>query len=70
MALNKFIVLMGEEKAKALYADVLREAGLAEIVHPGDLLIFAEVLLRRRGVFAAMGRSLKIQAIFLGAPDH
>ena len=67
IVMNKFTALMGEEKATALYADVLRESALSAIVHPGDLLAVAEVLLRRRGVLAAVGRSLKIQAIFLGA---
>lgn len=65
--MNKFITLMGEEKGKALFDEILRESRLKELVHPGDLLVFADALLRRRGVFAAIGRSLKIQAIFLGA---
>lgn len=67
--IKKLAGLMGEEAAVAVVKEVVAECGLSQIETPGDLLCIANVLTRRRGVLSAIGRSLKIQAIFLGAPD-
>lgn len=66
---RKLAGLMGEESALVLVQEVVSECGLIVIETAADLLRFANVLMRRRGVLAAVGRSLKIQAIFLGASD-
>ena len=68
--LRKLAGLMGEESALVLVQEVVSECGLTVIATAADLQRFANSLMRRRGVLAAVGRSLKIQAILLGASDE
>lgn len=69
LTLQKLTTLLGAAEALALFQRVLIECGLRSVESPNDLQRFANSLLKQKGVIAAVGRALKIQAILLGATE-
>jgi hypothetical protein len=67
IALQKLSTVLGDEQARTVLSAVMAEVGLAGIASPDEMLRFANALLKRRGVLAAIARSLKIHAILQGA---
>lgn len=65
--LRKLVNLMGEERGRRVYAETLAALELTDISSPNDSARFGEHLIRRGGVFASIGRAIKIQAILHGA---
>lgn len=61
---------MRHDEADAMLGTLMYEAGLSAIESADDQLRVAEVLIRRRGALAALGRALKIDAYFAGANDQ
>ena len=59
--------VLGADKGRRVYADVLSEAKLAEVYTPDDLYVFSECLSRRGGFEAAVGAMLGVAAVLRGA---
>lgn len=59
--------LMAPESVGSFLSGVMSEAGITTLESAEDQLAVAEVLVRRRGVFGILGRSLKIDALLSGA---
>jgi hypothetical protein len=68
-ALIKLVNLMGRERAAPLIAETMRRAGLTSITTPDDRLRFASALMANGGLYEAIGRAIKIQAILQGASE-
>jgi hypothetical protein len=68
-AISKLYSVLGEEKAGALVAQLLRELGLSSIATADDRLRLGNALITRGGVLEAIGRAIKIQAILHGAAE-
>lgn len=66
-ALEKLTRVLGADKGRRVYADVLSEAKLAEVNTPDDLYVFSECLSRRGGFEAAVGAMLGVAAVLRGA---
>jgi hypothetical protein len=66
-ALAKIINVMGSEKAQVAIADAMRRANLTALQTPDERLRFAVALMESGGIFEAIGRAIKIQAILHGA---
>lgn len=66
-ALAKILDVMGSERAQAAIVDAMRRAQLTALQTPDDRLKFAIALMKSGGIFEAIGRSIKIQAILHGA---
>jgi hypothetical protein len=67
LALEKLTRVFGGRKAPGLYAEVLAEAGLAEIHTPDELCAFSERLSHRGGFEGAVGGMLGVAAVLRGA---
>lgn len=68
-ALKKIVHVMGEDRARDVIDETLRRIGLPALVTPDDRYRFAVELMKKGGVLEAVGRSIKIQAILLGAHE-
>jgi hypothetical protein len=68
-ALQKLFNMMGRDRAGPIIAETMRRAGLRSLDSPDDRYRFACELMQRGGVFEAMGRAIKIQAILHGAKE-
>lgn len=66
-ALAKLINMLGREKAEQLAAEIAAELGIRGTMSPTDRLRFGDALVKRGGVFEAIGRSIKVQALLQGA---
>lgn len=66
-ATRKLVSVLGQARADVLRADVLQRIGSDDLRDPDVLLLFGQELMKRGGILAAIGRSIKIQAILLGA---
>ena len=66
-ALAKIINVMGSDRAQIAIADAMKRAQLTALLTPNDRLRFAVALMQTGGIFEAIGRSIKIQAILHGA---
>lgn len=64
---SRLEALMPKDAVDAFLRELLVEAGLGALRSADDQLAIAEVLCRRRGALAMLGRSLKIDALFAGA---
>jgi hypothetical protein len=64
-ALQKLAKVFGEERARALLAEVLRELGLERIANVDDLEGFANALSRRSGFEATTGAMLAVRVTML-----
>ena len=69
-AVSKVINVMGHERGMAVVDEVMRHANLRELRTPDDRYAFGCVLMKRGGVFEAIGRAIKIQAILYGASER
>lgn len=68
-AFVKLANMLGPAKANALVRELMREIGRSSLETSEDRLLFGEALVRRGGLLAAIGRAIKVQAIFMGAHD-
>jgi hypothetical protein len=69
-AISKVISIMGRERGMQVVEDAMQHARLETLRTPDDRYAFASALMTRGGVFEAIGRSIKIQAILHGAKDR
>jgi hypothetical protein len=67
LALEKLGALLGAERARVVFQEVLTEARLEEIGRAQDLLTFGDTLKSRGGVEGAVGSILGFQALLRGA---
>lgn len=67
MPLTKLVNLLGATRGEATYLEVLDTLQLEGLRGPDDNARFGEALISRGGVLAAIGRSIKLQAILHGA---
>lgn len=67
LAVERVSRAVGPVAGPATVEAALADLGLREIGSPGDLLVFAEHLIRKGGVFEAVGRGLKVSALLRGA---
>jgi len=68
-AVQKLVNVLGAERANVVVADTMRKAGLKSLESAQDRYRFACELMTRGGLFEAIGRAMKIQAILHGARD-
>lgn len=61
--------VLGKRQAATLVAQTMAEAGLADLRTANDQLRFADALIPRGGLYEAVGRALKIQAILNGGSE-
>lgn len=66
-ALQKLTNLMGAERGRRFFDQMLDELGMTALATPQDSLRFGEALMEHGGVLASIGRSVKIHAILHGA---
>lgn len=67
--LQKIANVLGPAKARALTLELLAEIRRSTLETADDRLAFGEALVKRGGLLAALGRSIRIQAFLLGAKD-
>jgi len=68
--MEKLINMLGNTRAEELYDDTLARAGLSAVDTPEDKLRFGNALVGLGGVMEAIGRSIKVQALLLGARER
>jgi hypothetical protein len=66
-ALQKLTNLMGPDRGRRFFDQMLGQLGMNALDTPQDSLRFGEALIEQGGVLASIGRSVKIQAILHGA---
>ncbi|MFV8749859.1 hypothetical protein ACNOYE_04860 [Nannocystaceae bacterium ST9] len=66
-ALQKLTNLMGADRGRRFFDQMLDQLGIDELATPQDSLRFGEALIEQGGVLASIGRSVKIHAILRGA---
>jgi hypothetical protein len=66
----KLINMFGAAKTEQLARELMHETGVASLDHPDHLLRFGDALVRRGGVLAAIGRSVRVQAFLAGASGN
>jgi len=64
---TKLVNMFGPAKAEQLARELMIETGLTSLDHPEHQLLFGNALIRRGGVLAAIGRSVRVQAFLAGA---
>ena len=67
LALEKLGALLGPERARVVFGEVMAEARLTQSARAQNLLTFAEALQQRGGVEGAVGSILGFQALLRGA---
>lgn len=65
--LIKLTNLMGEERGRRFFDQMLRQLDMPELATAQDDLRFGEALIEHGGVLASIGRSVKIHALLHGA---
>ena len=68
-ALQKLVNVLGVDRANSLIAETMKNAGLTSLDSAQDRFRFACELMTRGGLYEAIGRAMKIQAILHGARD-
>lgn len=63
----KLVGMFGGAGAERVASELLREARIENALGPNDQLAFGEAMIRRGGLLAAMGRSVRVQAYLVGA---
>jgi hypothetical protein len=63
----KLVRALGEERATQLIAEVLAERSIPDLTSPNHRYTFAAALIERGGVFEAIGRAIRVQALLQGA---
>ena len=66
-ALAKLLNVMGPDRSRATIETVMRRASLTSLQTPDDRFRFGCALMESGGLFVAIGRAIKIQAILHGA---
>jgi hypothetical protein len=69
-AFTKLANVMGAVEAESLFRETLKRIGRKELSSPDDKYAFGCALITRGGIFEAIGRAIKIQAILHGAADN
>lgn len=64
---NKLVNMFGQVKAEQLARELMMEVGVTSLDLPDHQLLFGDALIRRGGVLAAIGRSVRVQAFLAGA---
>ena len=67
VALEKLRRVLGQEPGDRLFAEVLTEMQLDRLQTPQQLYAFGEIIARRPGFEAAVGRLIAIAAVVRGA---
>ena len=70
IALSRLVKLMGDRRGSELFRTIIQEQHLEELRTADDLMIFAVALMARGGVYQAVGRAVKIQALLDGAVEQ
>jgi hypothetical protein len=68
-AISKVLSVMGRERGMQVVEDAMHRAQLRSLRTPDDRYAFASALMTRGGVYEAIGRAIKIQAILHGAKE-
>jgi hypothetical protein len=66
-ALAKILNVMGPDRGRAAIEETMRRAALSSLQTPDDRFRFGCALMQSGGIFVAIGRAIKIQAILHGA---
>jgi hypothetical protein len=66
-ALAKILNVMGNDRGRAAIEVAMRRASLTALQTPDDRFRFGCALMQSGGIFIAIGRAIKIQAILHGA---
>ncbi|MGE0322952.1 MAG: hypothetical protein AB7K71_01885 [Polyangiaceae bacterium] len=67
---QKLAQVLGKKTALDVVAKTMSDAGLQKLDNADDQLRFANALIPRGGLYEAVGRALKIQAILNGGNDE
>lgn len=67
--LEKLTYVLGPDEAPKFITATCRSLGLPGLDNPQDRMLFACALIERGGLFEAIGRAIKIQAILHGAQE-
>lgn len=67
LAMQKLARVLGEENARRVHDETMRDAGIAAIATADDLHTFAQALISRGGMEAAVGGLLSVAAVVRGA---
>ncbi len=67
--LQKLTNILGPAEAPKFISATCRSLGLPGLERPEDRMLFARALIERGGLFEAIGRAIKIQAILHGAKE-
>jgi hypothetical protein len=68
-SLRKLVHMMGAARAETVIAETLGKIGRPALETAQDRYRFGVELMRHGGVLGAIGRSIKIQALLLGAEE-
>lgn len=68
LVLQRLTRAMGPVDGRECLRAACAELGIEDVKSPTQLRVFAEHLIRRGGIFEAVGRGLKVSAILRGAP--
>ncbi len=68
LVLQRLTRAMGPVNGPEIIREACAELGIEQVASPTQLRAFAEHLIRRGGIFEAVGRGLKVSAILRGAP--
>jgi hypothetical protein len=68
-AISKVLSIMGRERGVQVVEEAMHRAQLRTLQTPDDRYAFATALMTRGGVYEAIGRAIKIQAILHGAKE-
>ena len=66
-AIEKLRNIMGANEADLIVRETMQSAYISNLDDPDQLLKFADALMKKGGVLAAIGNAIKIQAILEGA---
>jgi hypothetical protein len=63
----KLVRVLGEQRARALLAQLLPQLGLTDIESADARYLLSTALIKEGGVLEAVGRSIRIQSLLQGA---
>ena len=67
--LQKLANILGPAEAPKFISSTCRSLGLPGLDRPQDRMLFGCALIERGGLFEAIGRAIKVQAILHGAEE-
>ncbi len=68
--LERLVKALGEKRAAEVFRDAFDRFGEGNVETPQDMFDFAQLLMKSGGLVQAVGRSLKVQALLLGAVER